>query len=71
MTTIRSTDLEGETKEKLDSHLKASDFFDVENHPTAMVDVFGATRAPGSPHDTYQFDAQMTILDVSNSLDFV
>ena len=36
-----------------------------------MVDVFGATRAPGSPHDTYQFDAQMTILDVSNSLDFV
>ena len=35
MTTIGSTDLSGEYKEKLDGHLKSDDFFGVATYPTA------------------------------------
>lgn len=37
MTTILSTDMSGKGKERLDGHLKNEDFFDVENHPEAIL----------------------------------
>ena len=37
MTTINTTDIEGDYKNKLDGHLKADDFFGVEKHNTATL----------------------------------
>ena len=39
MTTISTTDLSGEWKEKLDGHLKSDDFFGVANFPTAKIEI--------------------------------
>ncbi len=67
MTTISSTDIEGESKKGLDDHLKNEDFFDVENHPTAMVSISSAEEVV-SPE--YTFTGEMTILGVSNPITF-
>lgn len=50
MNSIKVTDLQGETAEKLAAHLKTDDFFDAVNHPTATftitnVDYATATQA--------------------------
>ncbi|MGB3144439.1 MAG: YceI family protein, partial [Maribacter sp.] len=37
MSTLVATDLEGESKGKLEGHLKSDDFFGVEKHPTAKL----------------------------------
>jgi len=37
MNTISATDLKGEWKDKLDGHIKNSDFFDVKKFPTAKL----------------------------------
>lgn len=39
MSTIESTDMQGEWKDKLDGHLKSEDFFSVEKHPVATFKV--------------------------------
>ncbi len=39
MTSINSTDLSGASKDKLDAHLQAEDFFDVANFKTAMLKI--------------------------------
>jgi polyisoprenoid-binding protein YceI len=39
MTTISSTDLQGDMKSKLDGHLKNGDFFEVEKFPTAVYKI--------------------------------
>ena len=41
MLTINTTDLQGRGKKSLDGHLKSSDFFDVENHPDAIIKFHG------------------------------
>lgn len=63
MTTIDSTDLEGGSKEKLDTHLKGADFFDVENHPTASIEIISASPEEG-------FVGNMTIKGITNELKF-
>lgn len=39
MTSIESTDLEGEKKKKLDDHLRSTDFFSVEKYPEAKLTI--------------------------------
>ena len=58
MTTINTTDLEGEWKEKLDKHLKADDFFGVVTNPTATL-VFKTIGVKSK--NTYAVTADLTI----------
>lgn len=44
MTSLTVTDLEGEWMEKLLGHLKSDDFFGVENHPEAVLEVTGSSK---------------------------
>jgi len=66
MTSINTTDLEGEYKGKLDGHLKSADFFGVEKHPTAKFEI---TKAVGSGN-TYKVTGDLTIKDITNPITF-
>lgn len=67
MTTINSTDLEGEYKGKLDGHLKSDDFFGIENHPTASL-VFTEVSATGK--NSYSVTGDLTIKGKTNPVSF-
>lgn len=58
MSTINSTDLQGEYKDKLDGHLKSDDFFGVAKFPTAKM-VFTKVEATGK--NSYKVTADLTI----------
>lgn len=67
MTTINSTDLEGEYKGKLDGHLKSDDFFGVANHPTASL-IFKDVTASGK--NAYTVSGDLTIKGKTNPITF-
>ena len=67
MTTINTTDLEGEYKGKLDGHLKSDDFFGVANHPTATL-VFKDVTASGK--NAYSVSGELTIKGKTNPVTF-
>ena len=67
MTTISSTDLEGESKGKLDGHLKSDDFFGIENHPTATL-VFKKVKSTGE--NVYDVTGDLTIKGKTNVVNF-
>ncbi|MEL0456261.1 YceI family protein [Flavobacteriaceae bacterium SZ-1-7] len=67
MTTIGSTDLEGEYKGKLDGHLKSDDFFGVANHPTASL-VFKSVTASGK--NAYDVTGDLTIKGIKHPVSF-
>ncbi|CAM1357147.1 YceI family protein [Tenacibaculum halocynthiae] len=65
MNTITCTDLEaGQGKEKLEGHLKASDFFDVEKFPTAKFVIASSEKKDGKIHVT----GNLTLKDVIKSI---
>ena len=68
MTTLVSTDLEGEYKGKLEGHLKSDDFFGIENHPTAAL-VFNEVKATGK--NAYEVTGDLTIKGKTNPIIFV
>ena len=57
MTTINVTDLEGDDKAKLEGHLKSTDFFGIENHPTAVLLIKSAEK----DGNIYEVQANITI----------
>lgn len=67
MTSISSTDLEGEYKSKLDGHLKSDDFFGVSNHPTATL-VFASVKSSGK--NAYDVTGDLTIKGKTNPINF-
>ena len=67
MTSIVSTDLDGERKKMLEDHLKSEDFFDVPNYPTALL-VF-KTVANKSGNIT-TVTADLTIKGKTNAITF-
>ena len=67
MTTINTTDLEGEYKGKLDGHLKSDDFFGVANYPTATL-VFKDVTASGK--NAYAVSGELTIKGKTNPVTF-
>ena len=67
MTTLISTDLAGESKGKLEGHLKSDDFFGVESNPTSKL-VFTDVKATGK--NSYQVTGDLTIKGKTNPVTF-
>lgn len=63
MTTLVTTDLTGEYKEKLDGHLKSEDFFGVEKYNTASLII---TKVKPTGKNTYSASANLTIKGKTN-----
>ena len=68
MTSIKVTDLEGEWAQKLEGHLKSADFFGIEKHPTATLQI---TRVvpKGTPGD-YKVTGNLTIKETTKEIRF-
>ena len=66
MTSISTTDLSGEWKEKLDGHLKSEDFFGVEKFPKAMVEITEAVPLGNG----YRAKANLTIKGKTHPVEF-
>lgn len=67
MTTINTTDLEGDYKNKLDGHLKSDDFFGVENFPTASLVL---TKVAPSGTNAYNVTGELTIKGITHPVNF-
>lgn len=68
MTSIKCLDLQGEYAGKLEGHLKSPDFFGVETHPTATLEI--TKVAPrGTPGD-YKVTGNLTIKGITNEIKF-
>ncbi|AUP81112.1 YceI family protein [Flavivirga eckloniae] len=67
MTTINTTDLQGEYKGKLDGHLKSDDFFGTSKYPTAKL-VFTEVKASGK--NAYAVTGDLTIKGKTNAVQF-
>ena len=67
MTTISTTDLTGKGKESLDGHLKADDFFGVENFKTATLTF---TNISTKNKNNYTITADLTIKGITKSVTF-
>ena len=67
MTSLISTDLEGEYKGKLEGHLKSDDFFGVENHPNSTL-VFTKVKASGK--NSYEVQGDLTIKGITKPVTF-
>ena len=68
MTSITSTDLEGEYLQKLNGHLKSDDFFGVESYPEAKFKITSVT-AKGS-NGRFQIAGEMTIKSTTKPVNF-
>lgn len=67
MTSLISTDLEGESKGKLEGHLKSDDFFGVASHPTSSL-VFTQVEATGK--NSYEVTGDLTIKGITKPVTF-
>ena len=67
MSTISSTDLEGEYKGKLEGHLKSNDFFGVEEFPTASL-IFTKVKSTGK--NSYKVIGDITIKGKTETISF-
>ena len=67
MTTLISTDLEGEYKGKLEGHLKSDDFFGVEAHNTSTLE-FTDVKASGK--NSYDVTGKLRIKGKTNLVKF-
>lgn len=67
MTSLISTDLEGDGKGKLEGHLKADDFFGVEKHETSKL-VFKEVKSTGK--NSYEVTGDLTIKGITKPVVF-
>ncbi len=67
MSTLICTDLPTGSKERLERHLKDKDFFDVQNHPYAMLNF---SQIKTNANGTYTVVADMEIKGVKQSITF-
>ncbi len=66
MTSINTTDLEGDYKNKLDGHLKANDFFGVKKYPKATLVFTSVTKN----ETNYSVVGDLTIKGITNKIAF-
>ena len=66
MTTINTTDLEGDYKAKLDGHLKSDDFFGVSTHKLALLNFTSIKEMDGK----YAVKGDLTIKGITNEIAF-
>lgn len=67
MTTINTTDLQGDYKNKLDGHLNSDDFFSTASNPTASL-VFTNVKANGK--NSYEVTGDLTIKGIKAPVTF-
>ena len=67
MSTINSTDLEGDYKGKLEGHLKSDDFFGVKKYPTASL-IFTKVKPAGK--NSYTVTGDITIKGQTETISF-
>ncbi len=67
MTSISTTDLSGENKQKLEGHLKSEDFFGVKKHPTAKLVI---TNVAEKGNSSYGVVANLTIKNITKPVTF-
>lgn len=68
MKSISTSDLEGEWKDKLDGHLKSSDFFNVKGFPTATVTFKGNQNK--TTNGEINFEGDLTIKGITQITKF-
>jgi polyisoprenoid-binding protein YceI len=68
MTSITSTDLEGEYLQKLNGHLKSSDFFGVDKFPEAKFVI--TEVSPNGSNGKFAVTGNMTIKSTTQSISF-
>ena len=66
MTTINTTDIEGDYKAKLDGHLKSDDFFGVKKHNTASLE-FISVKGKGT---NYIVKGELIIKGIKDQIEF-
>ncbi len=67
MTSISNDDLTGESKQKLEGHLKSADFFGVEKHPTAKLVI---TSIAEKGNGSYGVVGDLTIKEITKPITF-
>lgn len=67
MESITVEDLQGEWKEKLTDHLKSADFFDVENHKTATLEI---TKIEQKEKNNYLYNGNLSIKGITKPISF-
>jgi polyisoprenoid-binding protein YceI len=67
MASIANTDMQGGGKGKLEGHLKSDDFFGVEKHPTATLEI---TTAEMQSNNNYAITGSLSIKGITNPIAF-
>ncbi|MGB5190834.1 YceI family protein [Robiginitalea sp.] len=67
MTTLVATDLEGESRQKLEGHLKSDDFFSVASNPNATL-VFTNVKSTGK--NSYEVTGNLTVKNITKPVTF-
>lgn len=70
MNSLTVTDLKGESKGKLEGHLKADDFFSVESYPTASFEIATITPVDTIGGVSHILSGNLTIKDITKSVSF-
>lgn len=70
MSTITTTDLEGEWKTKLENHLKNEDFFAVETYPTASFEIASVSPVDTISGASHLVAGNLQIKDITKSITF-
>ena len=67
MTSLAVTDLEGESRQKLEGHLKSDDFFSVASNPTSTL-VFTKVKSTGK--NSYEVAGNLTVKGITKPVTF-